>query len=141
MELKYGLISVDDHVQEPPDLWTQRLSRSKWGDRIPHVAKRDDGSEYWVVDGQPLSMAGVAMAGAGMPDRAREPQTWEEVPRLAYDAAERLQAMDADGVDYTVLYPTVAGMAGETFGRLTDAELELACVQAIDETGFNEHTA
>ena len=71
MELKYGLISVDDHVQEPPDLWTQRLSRSKWGDRIPHVAKRDDGSEYWVVDGQPLPMAGVAMAGAGMPDLAR----------------------------------------------------------------------
>ncbi len=133
MELKYGLISVDDHVQEPPDLWTQRLSRSKWGDRIPHVAKRDDGSEYWMVDGQPLPMAGVAMAGAGMPDRAREPQTWEEVPELAYDAAKRLQAMDADGVDYTVLYPTVAGMAGETFGRLTDAELELACVQAYND--------
>jgi predicted TIM-barrel fold metal-dependent hydrolase len=133
VELKYGLISVDDHVQEPPDLWTQRLSRSRWGDRIPHIARRKDGTEYWVVDGQELSGFGVASAGAAMPDRAREPQTWEDVPRLAYDPAARLHAMDADGVDYSVLYPIVAGLAGETFGKLTEPALELACVQAYND--------
>jgi predicted TIM-barrel fold metal-dependent hydrolase len=133
VELKYGLISVDDHVQEPPDLWTQRLSRSKWGDRIPHVAQRENGTEYWVVDGQEIPMVGVALAGAAMPDRAREPMRWDEVPKLAYDPAERLKAMDVDGVDYTVLYPTVAGLAGETFGRLTDPGLELACAQAYND--------
>jgi predicted TIM-barrel fold metal-dependent hydrolase len=133
VELKYGLISVDDHVQEPPDLWTERLSPAKWGDRIPHVATRDNGTQYWMVDGQALSLPGVAMAGAAMPDRALEPQTWDEVPRLAYDPKTRLQAMDADGVDYSVLYPTVAGLAGETFGRITDPELELACVQAYND--------
>ena len=25
MELKHGLISVDDHVQEHPEVWTQRM--------------------------------------------------------------------------------------------------------------------
>ena len=133
VELKYGLISVDDHVQEPPNLWTQRLSRTKWGDRVPHIAKRDDGTERWVVDAQEVPMFGVAAAGAAMPDRAREPQRWDEVPKLAYDPAARLQAMDTDGVDYSVLYPTVAGLAGETFGRLTDAAFELACVQAYND--------
>jgi predicted TIM-barrel fold metal-dependent hydrolase len=133
VELQHGLISVDDHVQEPPDLWTARLSRAKWGDRIPHVVKRDDGTERWVVDGQELSMPGVALAGAVMPDRAREPQTWDEVPKIAYDPTERLKALDADGVDVTVLYPIVSGLAGETFGRLADAELELACVQAYND--------
>ncbi len=133
MEIKYGLISVDDHVQETPDLWTQRMSQAKWGDRIPRLAKRDDGTEQWVVDGQSLSLPGVALAGAGMPDRAREPQTWDEVPQLAYDPALRLQAMDADGVDYSVLYPTVSGLAGETFGRSANAEFELACVQAYND--------
>ena len=133
MELKYGLISVDDHVQEPPDLWTERLPQAKWGDRIPHLATRDDGSQYWVVDGQPLSLPGVAIAGAAMPDRALEPQKWDDVPQLAYDPSARLRAMDADGVDYSVLYPTVAGLAGETFGRIADPELELACVQAYND--------
>ena len=38
MELKYGLISVDDHVQEHPEVWTQRMSQTQWGDRMPHIA-------------------------------------------------------------------------------------------------------
>ena len=37
------------------------------------------------------------------------------------------------GIDYSVLYPTVAGLAGEAFGRLRDPELELACVQAYND--------
>jgi uncharacterized protein len=130
--LKYGLISVDDHVQEPPDLWTSRLSQDRWGDRIPHLQRAADGTERWVVDGREVPLPGVAVAGAVMGDRAREPQRWDEVPRVAYVPNERLRAMDADGVDYSVLYPTVGG-GGETFGRIADPELELACVQAYND--------
>lgn len=133
MDLKYGFISVDDHVQEHPEVWTQRLSKAKWGDRIPHVEQQADGTEHWVVDGQKIDLPGVALAGAAMPDRAREPQRWDEVPKVAYVPTERLTAMDVDSVDYSVFYPIVAGLAGETFGRLTDPELELACVQAYND--------
>ena len=133
MELKYGLISVDEHVQERPEVWTHRMSRSKWGDRIPHVERQPDGTECWVLDGEKLPLAGVASAGAAMADRSLEPQRWEDVPRSAYVPTERLKAMDSDGVDYSVLYPTVAGLAGETFGRIQDEELELACVQAYND--------
>jgi predicted TIM-barrel fold metal-dependent hydrolase len=132
-ELKYGLISVDEHVQEHPEVWTQRLSRARWGDRVPRIERQSDGTEHWVVDGQKLPLVGVAAVGAAMPDRAREPQRWAEVPAVAYKPADRLRAMDADGVDYAVLYPTVAGVAGEAFARLTDAELELACAQAYND--------
>lgn len=137
-ELKYGLIGVDEHVQEHPEVWTQRLSRARWGDRVPHIERHSDGTEHWVVDGQKLPLAGVASVGAAMPDRAREPQRWEEVPAMAYKPAERLHAMDVDGVDYAVLYPIVAGVAGEAFARLTDAELELACVQAYNDWLIDE---
>ena len=41
--------------------------------------------------------------------------------------------MDAAGIDYAVLYPTVAGSGGQNFGRIGDAELELACVQAYND--------
>jgi predicted TIM-barrel fold metal-dependent hydrolase len=133
MELKFGFISVDDHVQEHPEIWTQRLSKAKWGDRIPHVERQADGTELWVVDGQKVDLPGVALAGAAMPDRAREPQRWDEVPKVAYVPGERLTAMDVDGVDYSVLYPIVSGLAGETFGCLADPELELACVQAYND--------
>ena len=39
MELKYGFISADDHVQEHPEVWTKRMSKAKWGERIPHVRR------------------------------------------------------------------------------------------------------
>src|SRR5438093_9318472 len=131
MQLRHGLISVDDHVQEHPEVWTSRLPKGRWGDRIPHVEAMANGSERWVVDGLPLQ--GVAWAGATMPDRAEEPRRWSDVPRAAYDPMARLHAMDQDGVDYSVLYPTVAGAAGQTFGRIADPELELACVQAYND--------
>jgi predicted TIM-barrel fold metal-dependent hydrolase len=141
MELKYGFISADDHVQEHPEVWTQRMSKAKWGDRIPHVEREADGTERWLVDAKPVDLPGVALAGAAMPDRAREAQRWEDVPRTAYVPGERLKAMDVDGVDYSVLYPAVAGRAGETFGRLADPELELACVQAYNDFLIEEWAA
>jgi len=41
--------------------------------------------------------------------------------------------MEQDGVDCTVLYPTLAGFSAETFAALTDSDLELACVQAYND--------
>jgi predicted TIM-barrel fold metal-dependent hydrolase len=137
MQLRYGLISVDDHVQEPPDLWSRRLSH-RWGDRMPQLRRAADGTEQWVVDGQLLLDGRASRAGALMPDRNREPSRWEEVPAAAYLPSERLKAMDAAGIDSSVLYPTVAGLAGETFGRLEDPELELACVQAYNDWLIDE---
>ena len=61
------------------------------------------------------------------------PSDGTEMPAAAYSAAERLKAMNLDGVDYSVLYPTIGGVAGERFGRLDDIELETACVQAYND--------
>ena len=132
MDLTYGLISVDDHVLEHPRVWEDRLSKDRWGDRIPHV-ESSNGTECWVVDGHTLPLTGRGSVGALLPDRAAAPAHWSEVPAQAYVPSERLKAMDADRVDVSVLYPTVAGMAGETFGQLQDPELELACVQAYND--------
>jgi predicted TIM-barrel fold metal-dependent hydrolase len=140
MELKYGFISADDHVQEHPAVWTSRLSKQKWGERIPHIEEHADGRQSWVIDGQRISLPGVAVAGALMPDRAHEPKRWDEVPRMAFSASDRIKAMDVDGVDYSVLYPTVAGLAGERFGILEDGDLELACVQAYNDWLIDEWT-
>ena len=133
MAMNSGFISADDHVQEHPEVWTKRMSKSKWGERIPHIERQPDGADAWVVDKQKIPLQGVAIAGAVLADRSQEVLRWEEVPKAAYDPSERLKAMDADGVDYSVLYPSVAGVAGETFGRLTDPELESACVQAYND--------
>ena len=51
LKLKYGVISADDHVQEAPDVWTNRMSKSKFGDDIPHIVTHPDGSQTWALGG------------------------------------------------------------------------------------------
>jgi len=133
MTVNNFFISVDEHIQEHPEVWTKRLSRAKWGDRIPRVERNSDGVEHWIIDGRRIDLAGVADCGAVMPDRTINPQRWSEVPASVYDPEERLRAMDAAGIEYAVLYPTVAGVGGEAFGRVEDPELELGCVQAYND--------
>ena len=126
-------VSVDEHVQEQPNVWTKRLARSKWGDRIPHIGSNSSGVDRWIVDGREVPLDGVADCGAAMPERTENPQRWSDVPAVAYDPKERLKVMDAAGIDYAVLYPTVAGVGGQSFGYIEDPELELACVQAYND--------
>ena len=55
------IISSDDHVFEPPDLWTSRLG-DKYGDRTPHVARLEDGYDWWVSGDRsmlPMSSGGT----------------------------------------------------------------------------------
>jgi len=137
MELKYGFISADDHVYEHPDVWTSRMSRQKWGDRIPHVERQADGSDCWIIGGLRFALPEVDVSQNGSAGTARC-KRWDEIPRQMYSASERLAAMDRDGVDYSVFYPTVAGLSGQVFGRLDDPELEIACVRAYNDSLIDE---
>jgi predicted TIM-barrel fold metal-dependent hydrolase len=137
MELKYGFISADDHVFEHPEVWTSRMSQQKWGDRIPHVERQADGSDCWIIGNQRFALPEVAVPQNGSAGTV-SCRRWDEIPRQLYSASERLAAMDLDGVDCAVLYPTVAGLAGQIFGRLDDLELELACVQAYNDSLIEE---
>jgi predicted TIM-barrel fold metal-dependent hydrolase len=127
------IISTNEHVIEAPDVWTARMSKAQWGERIPHIRTKDDGTEVWMIDGVEVPLVGAGSAAACMPDRADEPKKWSDVPSVITNVAERAAAMEAQGVAYAVLYPSVAGIGGETFGRIEDPALELACVQAYND--------
>ena len=133
MALRFNVVSADDHVQEPPDLWTSRVSRERWGDRIPHVTTLPDGVERWTIDGRLKEDRRFAATGALADERFREPQNWSDVPAAAYDPEARLAAMDRDGVDVQILYPSVSGIGGEVLGTIQDPELEVACVRAYND--------
>ena len=135
------VVSTDDHVIEHPDVWTSRMAGSRWGKRIPHLERHSDGAEYWLIDGNRLPLLGSGSAGALTADRTSEPSRFEDIPKAAWAPPQRLAAMDQDGVDFSVLYPSAAGVAGETFGRLSDPELELACVQAYNDYLIEEWAA
>lgn len=132
------MISAVDHVVEPPDLWTQRMSKAQFGERIPHIERLADGSHVWVIDNRRYPLSETLSVGALLKDRAGVVKSWDEVPQAACVRVERLQAMDCDGIAYSVLYPTVAGFSGARFGAIADLDLQLACVQVYNDWLIDE---
>jgi predicted TIM-barrel fold metal-dependent hydrolase len=133
MEIKFGLISSDSHGQLGKDAYTSRMSRTKWGDRIPHVIevreeKFDFPVERWMVNGE-IQGGNVCNCPTAMDKKRYYPQRWEEVPLEVYDPANRLKALDRDRVDAEVLFPN--GPGGTFF--YGDAEFELACVRTYND--------
>jgi len=137
----HRIISAVDRVIEPPDIWTRRLSKAKFAERLPRLERHDDGADVWIIDGRVTPLADIAHIGALMSDRANVPTRWDEIPKASYDPAVRLKAMTDDGVDCAVLYPSLAGFSGERFGVIADPELELACAQAYNDWLIDEWLA
>ena len=143
MKLNYGLISADSHAQLHKDAFTSRMSRARFGDRIPHVIETTDKSmmaepsdqavERWVVNGKVVDTRGVTNCPAimGDPHRTYTPQRWDEVLPSIYDPIARLEVLDSDRVDAEVLFPNPP-VQNATFFQ-GDAELELACVKAYND--------
>jgi uncharacterized protein len=135
MEIKHGLISADSHVVTDKSTFIERMSKAKWGGRIPQVIEIENNGRSvhrWAVNGKVLRGRGVCNCPAIMddPNRNSYPQRWEEVPAKGYVPSERLKALDADGVDAEVLFPNDPG----SFHQYGDAEFELACVQAYNDS-------
>ena len=135
--MQYKRIDVDSHVQEKPDTWTSRMSRAKWGDRIPHIEEHD-GKEQWIIDGERTGY--LSVCPAVMPDRVTWPDRWDDIPAGVYEANGRMEYMDMDGIDCQVLYANVTGVCGERFqGR--EPEFEAECVRAYNDALTEEWLA
>ena len=137
--MKYTVISTDDHLQEKPDTWTSRMSKKKWGEKIPHLRTDSDGNDYWYIYEvkRPLSVAGVHGV---MPDRTKPPKRWADVPEIAYVPSERVKAMDQDGVDVHTFFGNIAGIAGNTFSNPSfDEAYRLEAIQAFNDFQIEEY--
>jgi predicted TIM-barrel fold metal-dependent hydrolase len=101
------IISADDHLQEPPDLWSARLPRLL-RDRGPRVVRLPDGSDAWAVEGaQPRPFGILVQAGKQAHEKKDSGMTWADVPKGAWDPDARIKDMDLDRIDATLLYPNV----------------------------------
>ncbi|MGC9537419.1 amidohydrolase family protein [Streptomyces sp. UG1] len=147
------IISVDDHIVEPPTLWTDRLP-AKYRDRGPRV-KRMKG-QYGVRDGKGFfdttvtegphtgwsdvwlyeDMVAPLTAGYaqyGLAKESRDPVTYDEIHPACWQQDARLKAMDANHNEASICFPTVPRFCGQTFMERTDKDLALAALQAWND--------
>src|SRR5689334_16448333 len=105
------LVSVDDHVVEPPNVFVDHIE-AKYRDRAPRIVERD-GVQGWLWEDRfsPLSFQGdvhtrrfrEGEAGRGDDLFARR---YDDMIEAVYDVDARVAAMDEDGVWTALLFPT-----------------------------------
>ena len=142
------VISADDHVVEPPDLWDRWLPAQHRA-RGPRVepgpttevatsggsayVRGADGpiADWWVfedvVRGTPLVMA---CAGYPQEEYSMMPMRFADMRPGCYDPTARLADMDEGHIERSLNFPNYPRFAGQLFSEAKDKDLALACVEA-----------
>src|SRR4051794_36055063 len=153
------IISVDDHVVEPPNLWTERLPK-QFLDRGPRVVrdtakfhfeggvfsyeKGVEGGEmcdWWLYDDlvYPFPKLSAALDFEGLDVT---PVTYDEIRPGCWIQKDRLEDMTANHVEASICFPnTLPRFCGQTFFERQDKELALLCVQAYNDWMIEEWCA
>ncbi len=127
------LVSVDDHVVEPPDVFVDRVP-AKYADLAPRLITMPDGTEAWEYLGN-LSMSVGLNAVVGRPpaDYGLEPAAFSDMRPGCYDVHQRVRDMDANGVLGSLNFPSWPGFAGRQFQMTPDKEMALALLVAYND--------
>jgi predicted TIM-barrel fold metal-dependent hydrolase len=156
-----GVISVDDHVIEPPDTFEGRLPR-RFADRAPRVIERErvttslgpqhrkldpDQSEIargivdyqaprqaWEIDGQLFPIYGMdSCVGRPTAEWCMQPLRYDEMRPGSWDIDARIADMDQSGILASLNFPSLwPGFCGSAIQRF-DVELSTALVRAWND--------
>ena len=154
------IISVDDHVVEPPHLFETWLPK-KYRDHPdrPRVERRglagmkylggtrydfqwdDDApkADCWLYEDL-IAPHKRHVAAVGFPRDEMEavPITYDEMRPGCYDPKARLADMDVDGVEGSLAFPTFPRFCGQTFAEAKDKDLAWACMRAYNDWMIEE---
>ena len=157
-------ISVDDHVVEPPTLWTDRLPDRfrDVGPRVERVkgvvagaarggflkvAEDPDApgatwADVWVYEDLMAAIPSGMMQVHGLRDvHYTSLVTYDDIPAGCYEQKARLADMDVNYCDASLIFPTVPRFCGQTFLEAKDKELALLCVRAYNDWLLEEWCA
>jgi predicted TIM-barrel fold metal-dependent hydrolase len=131
------LISVDDHVLEPPGVWQDRVPANV-RDRAPRVIT-DDLGEAWVYEGRRMPVNGLAAAaGRDKTEWSSSLNRYADMRPGCYDPVERTKDMDLDGVIASMCFPSFPRFCGQVFHEADDKKLALLCVEAYNDWMIDE---
>ncbi|MEE3849579.1 amidohydrolase family protein [Gordonia sp. LSe1-13] len=131
------LVSVDDHIIEPPDMFANYLP-AKYADDAPRLVHMDNGADMWKFRDRIIpNVALNAVAGRPKEEYGLEPEGLDEIRPGCYNVDERVKDMNAGGVLAQMNFPSFPGFAARLFAT-EDADFSLALVQAYNDWHIEE---
>jgi predicted TIM-barrel fold metal-dependent hydrolase len=132
------MISVDDHLVEPPHLFEGHISE-RFREQAPKVIRREDGSDVWVFNGAVIPNIGLnAVAGRPREEYGVEPTAFDEMRPGCYDVDERVKDMNAGGVLGSMCFPSFPGFSGRVFAGAQDRDLAYDVLRAYNDWHIDE---
>jgi predicted TIM-barrel fold metal-dependent hydrolase len=134
------MISVDDHVLEPPNVWQDRVP-ARFKDAAPKIVVKD-GQEAWQYEGRIFPTSGLAaVAGKQKTDISPTALNYADMRPGCYDPVERVKDMDEAGVIASLNFPSFPRFCGQTFMEGQDSELGEYCIRAWNDWMLDEWCA
>ncbi len=132
------LVSVDDHVVEPPDMFDRHLPE-RYKDVAPRVVHTDAGDDVWLYEGQELPNIGLnAVAGKPPAEYGIEPTSFGEMRPGCWDIHRRIEDMNVNGILGSMCFPSFPQFCGQLFSRTEDKDVALAMVRAYNDWHIDE---
>ncbi len=132
------LISADDHLIEPADMYQRHLS----GDDLktaPTMKQFDNGGAYWEYQGFKLPVTGLNAVKGRVPEEwGMEATCLEHMREAHYNPRKRLDDMNANGIAAALNFATAVIMDGSIFHRAPDKDMALTHMRAYNDWHVDE---
>lgn len=132
------LISVDDHLVEPPTMFDGHIP-DRYRAHAPKVVRKGNGADVWIFNGQEIPNIGLnAVAGRPKEEYGIEPTAFDEMRPGCWDIDERIKDMNGGGVLGSMCFPSFPGFSGRVFATADDKDMALAVLRAYNDWHIDE---
>jgi predicted TIM-barrel fold metal-dependent hydrolase len=132
------IISVDDHICEPPELFDKHLTGNLL-ETAPKLLTDKRGKNYWSYQGMKKPSVGLnAVVGRPFEEYGMEPTALDQLRAGCYNVDARVADMDANGIAASLNFGNSIGFDGATFHRAPDKALALRHMQAYNDWHIDE---
>ncbi len=132
------MISVDDHVVEPPDMFEQHLA-PEWKAKAPKVTKLAGGADVWEFDGRKLPNIGLNAVVGRVPEQyGVEPTSYDQMRPGCWNIHERVRDMNANGMLASICFPSFPSFCGQLWNTTEDKTLARVMSQAYNDWHIDE---
>ncbi|MCB0996945.1 MAG: amidohydrolase family protein [Acidimicrobiales bacterium] len=132
------LISVDDHIAEPADMFDAHLP-AKYKEFAPEVRTDERGIQQWWygnVKGRNLGLN--AVAGKSPEFFNVDASRYDEMRPGCYDVHERVRDMNAGGQLAGLNFPNFTGFSGQVLNQGPDPDVNEVMIRAYNDWHIDE---
>jgi predicted TIM-barrel fold metal-dependent hydrolase len=127
------LISVDDHICEPPDMFARHVP-ARYSELAPRVVEEANGAQQWWYGDIKGRTVGLNATAGKPPEYFNvDAYRYDEMRPGCFDVHERVRDMNAGGVLAGLNFPNFTGFSGQVLNLGPDPDVNEVMIRAYND--------